>query len=355
MKTDNLAPIIVFAFNRCDSLERLIASLLLNSEAKDSELFLFVDGPRDGNGNDKESINKIREYVATIKGFKSFSVSFSEKNKGLGPSLISGITQVIDENGKAIILEDDLQVTSNFLAFMNKSLDKYKDVGKVFSVCGYSNIVHPDRNYTADTYFCTRSSSWGWATWKDRWDSVDWELKNWKTFKKYSHAFCKWGGSDCWHMLSDWKKGKNSSWAIRFCFAQFLQEKLSLFPIKSKIIYNGNDGRGTNSKKYSRFKFEVDNNCSKDFSYPASVEINKKLYSQAMHYHSIPLRIWSRLMYMATNIKTKWSKIIIQITQKTMRKQVITPPIASIGAAVDFRRILTCRQSDERLTWLEAA
>lgn len=355
MNTKSIAPIVVFAFNRCDSLEKLIESLLLNSEAKDSELFLFVDGPREGNVNDIKGVNQIHEYVLSIKGFRKCTVSFSERNKGLGPSLISGITQVIDEYGKAIILEDDLQVTSNFLAFMNEGLDKYKDVENVFSICGYSNTVHPDKSYIFDTYFCTRSSSWGWATWKDRWDSVDWELKEWKSYKQYSHAFCKWGGSDCWHMLSDWKKGKNSSWAIRFCFAQFLQDKLSLFPIKSKIIYDGNDGRGTNSKKYSRFKFEADNNSSKDFSYPASVGINKKLYSQAMHYHSIPLRIWSRIMYMVTNNQTKWSKFINQITQKTMRKQAITPPITNIGAVVDFRRILTCRQSDERLTWLEAA
>ena len=38
------------------------------------------------------------------------------------------------------------------------------------------------KDYSYDTYFCTRSSSWGWATWADRWNSVDWELEN---FDKY--------------------------------------------------------------------------------------------------------------------------------------------------------------------------
>lgn len=294
---ENLAPIIVFAFNRSDSLARLIKSLLLNSEAAKSDLFLYVDGPRPGNKKDAKNVKEVRDYASTINGFRSVTLKFSECNKGLGPSLIRGITEIINKYGKAIVIEDDLQVTSNFLFYMNKGLCRYEYVERVFSICGYSNAVHPRKEYNFNTYFCTRSSSWGWATWKDRWNSIDWELNNLDGYHRQAGKFNKWGGSDCWHMLTDWKKGKNSSWAIRFCFAQFLQNKLSLFPIKSLVSYGGNDGRGTNSRKYSRMKFDIDTTQSKVFTYPDQVELNHTLYRQAMHYHSIPLRIWSRIMY----------------------------------------------------------
>ncbi len=294
---ENFAPIIVFAFNRCDSLERLIKSLLLNSEAAASDLYIYIDGPRPGKESDVENVKKVRDYASSVCGFRNVTINPSEFNRGLGPSLIRGITEVINKYGKAIVIEDDLQVTSNFLAYMNEGLHLYEHNEKVFSICGYSNIVHPQSEYGFNTYFCTRSSSWGWATWKDRWNSVDWDLNNLDSYRNKACEFNKWGGSDCWHMLTDWKKGKNSSWAIRFCFAQFLQDKLSLFPVRSLVSYGGNDGRGTNSRKYSRMKFELDTSLSKVFSYPKKVELNRSLYRQAMHYHSIPLRIWSRIMY----------------------------------------------------------
>lgn len=292
------APIIVFAFNRLDVLKNTISSLASNPEAKDSELFVFVDGPRPNKKEEKEKVQAVQDYVLTINGFKEVYHRFSSSNKGLGPSIISGVTEIINQYGKAIVLEDDLILTENFLSFMNQGLQKYEKESNVFSICGYTNQVKAPQDYEADAYFCTRSSSWGWATWSDRWNSVDWRLEEWDCHKQYSHAFNKWGGSDCWHMLNDWHDGKNKSWAIRFCFAQFLQNKISLFPIRSLVQNDGFNGEGTNCKKWSRFTCEIDRTTKKEFIWPSTLQINKTLYKQALRYHSIPLRIWSKIMYM---------------------------------------------------------
>ena len=153
-------------------------------------------------------------------------------------------------------------------------------------------------SYQYDSYFCVRSSSWGWATWKDRWDMIDWELMDWNSVERNKSMFNKWGGSDCFGMLDDWKKGKNKSWAIRFCYAQFINNKVSLFPLVSKVSNNGFNGDGTNCKKYNRFVHDFDNGVEKDFKFPAEISVNKSIRKDALSYHSIPIRIWSRLMYM---------------------------------------------------------
>lgn len=44
------APIVVFAFNRLDVLKACIDSLLSNSEVSESDLIVYVDGPREGRG-----------------------------------------------------------------------------------------------------------------------------------------------------------------------------------------------------------------------------------------------------------------------------------------------------------------
>lgn len=291
------APIIVFAFNRLEALKHSIVSLLANDEAKDSDLYVFVDGARPNKQGEAAKVEAVREYVKGIQGFRSLCYDFATENCGLGASIIRGVTEVIDKYGFAIVLEDDLVLAPNFLAFMNEGLQRYKDEQKVFSICGYSNRLKVPKDYTYDTYFCTRSSSWGWATWKDRWNSVDWELKDFEQYENKAKAFNRWGGSDCWKMLNDWHEGRNKSWAIRFCFSQFLQDKLSLFPIVSKVNNDGFDGEGTNCKKWSRFKFDFDESGSKSFSYPEHIEMNNALYKSVMSYNGLLIRAWSRLMY----------------------------------------------------------
>lgn len=293
-----MAPIIIYAFNRPDALKNAITSLLQNEEAKDSDLFVYVDGARFHKEDENDKVRAVQEYVKSITGFKKVTYVFSEVNKGLAKSIIEGTTDVINKYGKAIVLEDDLVFSKNFLSFMNQGLERYEKEERVFSICGYTNKVETPKDYHYDAYFCTRSSSWGWATWADRWNSVNWELKPWEKYSQHAKAFNKWGGSDCYKMLNDWKHGKNNSWAIRFCFAQFLQDRLSLFPIVSKVKSDGFDGRGTHCKKWSRFKYVFDTIENKRFDFPPIISINQTLYKSAMSYNGILIRLWSRIMYL---------------------------------------------------------
>jgi len=292
------APIVIFAFNRVEPLKQCVESLLRNREAADSPLIVFVDGPRDGRDDDKPKVDAVRQYASTIQGFLSVELRFSEKNKKLGPSIIAGVTDVINEYGRAIVVEDDLVLGSNFLSFINQGLDLYQNRPEVFSVCGYTNKVKMPSGYAYDAYFCPRSSSWGWATWKDRWNSCDWQLEEWETVKRRSAAFNRWGGSDCFHMLKEWKEGGNQSWAIRFCYNEFAQGKLSLFPAVSHVQNNGFDGEGTNCKKWSRFESVFDTSDYKTFRFPDNVAVNKSLRRQSLKYHSLYARAFSKLMYL---------------------------------------------------------
>lgn len=292
------APIIVFAFNRLGVLKKTITSLLANPESKESDIYIFVDGPRPEKEGDSVKVQAVIDYVTSVTGFKSTNYYISKKNAGLGPSVIAGVSRIINQFGRAIIVEDDLDVNKNFLAFMNQGLERYEHNSRVFSICGYTNKVLPPKGYNYDSYFCTRSSSWGWATWSDRWNNVNWELEPWDNYTIHAKGFNKWGGSDCWHMLNEWHNGKNKSWAIRFCFAQFLQDKVSLFPIKSLVQNNGFDGEGTNCKKWNRFKYELEDNDKRQFAWPIEISINKDLQGQALKYHSLILRAYSKFMYL---------------------------------------------------------
>ena len=61
------------------------------------------------------------------------------------------------------------------------------------------------------------------------------------------------GGLDMSQMLDDQMKKKIDSWAIRWCYEQSKQNKLTIYPIKSLVINQGLDGSGTHSRKSNQF------------------------------------------------------------------------------------------------------
>lgn len=292
------APIVLFAFNRPDSLKRCVESLLMNNEAAQSDLIVYVDGARSNKMGEAERVLAVQEYVMRITGFRSLTFHFSEINKRLGPSIIAGVTEVINQYERVIVIEDDLIASKNFLAFINLGLNKYAANKEVWSVCGYGNKIQIPQGYDYDGYFCSRSSSWGWGTWKDRWLSCDWDLKDWNSVMQNRKAFNRWGGSDCFSMLNNWHKGLNQSWAIRFCYNQYIQNAVTLFPIVSKIDNKGFDGTGTNCKLYNRFQFDFDNGDNNFFNLPTEIIVNKQLQKEALKYHTKLIRIYSKFMNM---------------------------------------------------------
>ena len=318
------SPIILFAFNRLEAVRRTVESLLQNTEAADSDLYIFVDGPRDHVPTDRDKVGAVQKYVKTIQGFKQVTCTFAEKNKGLGASVIAGVTQVIKQYGRAIVVEDDLYCGKNFLAYMNQGLERYAENKKVFSVCGYTNKVTRPEGYSYDAYACVRSSSWGWGTWSDRWESVDWTLEDWAACEAQAKDFNRWGGSDCYGMLRKWHEGKNQSWAIRFSYSQFVQGKVAIFPMVSKVINEGFNNQGTNCHGWSRFKSDFDASDNKVFQWPDEMTIHPRLLHEALSYHTIWERLYSRVMNLFYRSSTD------NRTSLTVNDSVIEPRMRSL-------------------------
>ena len=292
--SEEIAPVVLFCYNRPEALRRTLAALAACRLAAETELYLFVDGP--ARGEDREKVLAVRKIAEAAEGFRSVSVQASESNRGLGPSIIAGVSAVLENHPSVIVMEDDLRVMPDFLQYMNEGLRRYQAEKGVFSVCGYSNAVKAPSGYAFDAYFCPRSSSWGWGTWQDRWASVDWQPTR-ESLRKNACGFNRWGGSDCAKMLRDWMAGKNKSWAIRFCYSQFLQDKVSVFPVKSLVDPSeGFSGDGTNCKKYSRFRADLQEDALAAFRWPEAISVIPSVRRQALHYHSLLLRLWSRLM-----------------------------------------------------------
>lgn len=291
-------PIAIFAYNRPKSLENLIYSLRNNPLYEDTETFIFIDG------NKEDSDRIVWEKVVGVaekekKRKKNTTIITSETNKGLSKSIIGGVSFVLEKYDAAIVLEDDLVCMPNFLNYMNQAIRFYKDNKDIISICGYGLKIKKTYGYESDVYLSGRSSSWGWATWKDRWNSIDWNVKDWHEFSKNKQeirAFNK-NGSDLFSMLKGYIEGKNNSWAIRFCYSQFKQKKFSIIPFYSLIDNQGFGEDATNCKQtYSRFKIEADNRTEQvNYNLPIEPSPNPYIEKQCYRYHSIRMRIYSKI------------------------------------------------------------
>ena len=293
-----LSPIVIFAFNRPDMLERLMDSLQKNTLFDASPLYIYIDGCR--NETDSLKVAKVIELAQQVCAAKPEyrQVIISTHNQGLGNAIIAGVTSVIQKHGRAIVLEDDLICTPNFLEFMNQALDFYEPDNRIISVCGYGLKIKRPKDYEGDVYLSGRSSSWGWGTWKNRWEQIDWEIKDWKEIssdRKQQKNFNR-NGSDMYGMLKGYMEGRNRSWAIRFCYNQFKLGKYSVCPFLSKIDNKGFGKEATNCKQtYSRFQTNMDTTESNTFNFPKKLLPNNSIAKDCYKYHSITIRIYSKI------------------------------------------------------------
>ena len=238
------APILLFVYNRPEHTRRCIESLLKNSLASESNLFIYADGAKDS--TQQEAVNEVRNYIRSIQGFKQITLMERSENWGLARNIIDGVTTQVNRYGKVIVLEDDLVVAPYFLQFMNDALEVYKNEPRVghIQACDFTQ----DSSLPA-TFLIKWTGSWGWATWDRAWKHFNPngnELLQELEERKLTHVFDFNGKYGFTRMLRRQIEGKNNSWAIRWNACLFLKDILSLNVGRSLVQNEGFDGSGTN-------------------------------------------------------------------------------------------------------------
>jgi len=253
----NLAPIVLFVYNRPWHTRQTVEALKNNRFAADSDLIIYSDGPQ--NESQAPLVNEVRNYIKTLDGFKSINIIEHKNNLGLANSIITGVTEVIKQYQKVVVLEDDLVTSSFFLKFLNDGLNVFQDEQDVISIHAY---FYPVRNIIQlpETFFLKGAECWGWATWKRGWDLFNpngAELLNELKMRKLTNSFDFQGALKYTEMLSRQIKGLNDSWAIRWQASAFVQNKLTLYPKHSFVKNIGCDLSGTHSGKTNKFDVEI--------------------------------------------------------------------------------------------------
>ncbi|WP_294082064.1 glycosyltransferase [Proteiniphilum sp. UBA5384] len=240
----SLSPVLLFTYNRPLHTQKTLSALLENKLCKESELFVFSDGCKDE--VDAKDVKEVRKIIHAIDGFRKVHIIENNDNQGLANNIIGGVTKVIEEYGKVIVMEDDLVTSPYFLTFMNEALDMFENENRIGHIHGYCYPL-PE---LPDAFLIKWAGSWGWATWKRAWQEFNSDgkaLLNEIKSRKLSRTFDFNGKYPYTRMLRRQVKGQNNSWAIRWNASLFLKDMLSVNAGRSLVKNIGFDGSGTHS------------------------------------------------------------------------------------------------------------
>lgn len=236
------APITLFVYMRPAHTRRTVEALQKNALAQDSDLIVYSDAPK--TEIQAEAVREVRQFIHQIDGFKSITIVERETNYGLARSIIDGVTKVVNERGRIIVLEDDLVTSPCFLTFMNDALDVYQDEETVMHISGYMFPI--DNADLPETFFLKTASCWGWATWSRAWKYFEKNPK--KMLGEYTKQtisrFNMDGDYNSWTQVEQNSRGEIDTWAIFWYASVFNKGGLCLHPKYSMVNNIGHDDTG---------------------------------------------------------------------------------------------------------------
>jgi len=329
-----LAPIVLFTYNRPEHTQQVLDALALNNEAKESILYIYCDGAKPlATEQELEKINIVKSIATKEHRFKEVVVIEQQKNKGLANSIIDGVSEIINEHGKIIVLEDDIKVELGFLNYMNTALDCFENKQEVFHINGFNNESNL-QYLLKDYYFLHFMSCWGWATWKDRWSKIN---KDYHYFYNKLHEnpadLAKFNYDNVLNFDEQLKAnidGKIKTWAILWFSTVYFNNGLCLTPKYSFVENIGMDGTGIhcdvneNHKKlyHSKNVPLIDFYKKLEFKEPKLAKIHLKMfYKYGQHFSyfhkikEIVVRNWIKLKSIIKKLIGYKKEILIEQIQ----------------------------------------
>lgn len=257
----NLAPIIVFCYNRPWHVEQTLEALSRNELADQSTLYIYCDGPKpDASTEQLQKIQDVRQVVRRRQWCKEVYIVEREKNIGLMNNIAEGVTYIVNKYGRVIVLEDDMITSPGTLTYFNDALHIYQNEEKVMHIVSY---MFPHRWPLPSTFLYTVPyPGGGWATWSRAWKYYPTDIEplynywkdKWSYFNYWDHD-----GTDLVVQLVDNYKGTLRTWFIRWYAVMLKMGGLTLYPGKSLVTNTGFDGTGDNCVRLEQNPYWISN------------------------------------------------------------------------------------------------
>ena len=284
--------IIIFAYNRPKNLKKNIKNLL---NLKGRKLYFVLDGHK--NSDDRNKTEKVHQIVNKSK-FKKKKILKFQNNIGVRNIFKKGLDWVFKFERKIIIIEDDVIIKKDFFDWADLLLEKHKNNKKISQISANNVNDKITKNKKNDFFISKYSNIWGWATWKDRWESYDNTFSKLNKILGSKKIFITKKEEKYWkkYFILHKKNKKYGSWDFAWTYTNFLKKRYSIVPKKNLSINTGLiSGTGQNPNKLAKLKLSSLKKNKKKINLNIIHEYD--LYSSANIYSipSLNFRIKSKL------------------------------------------------------------
>lgn len=288
-------PIVLIVFNRPEQTRLIFQSI---RKLKPKYLFIISDGVRDGFHNEEIKVNEVRKIFDEIDWECNINKNFSIPNLGLEKRVLTGLSWVFSLVDKAIILEDDCLPHESFFQFCDELLNRYRNDQRIGMISG--DNYWPNKEISKESYaFSNYTLTWGWATWSDRWNSFDPELKHYDKSMKdkvLNNLFKKKIELSYWKEIFD---KRYIEWDYCWLITNWSQSRLCIYPGKNLIsnIGFGYMATHTTDDSHHLANYSLDE-IEYPLIHPSFIAINHKTETEIR-----------KILYSITTIKWLRSKI----------------------------------------------
>ena len=261
MSDEKQCCVVIFGYDRPDSLRETILSLLPYMDDLGINVTIHLDGPK--GSEDLDRVEMCHDVAREFSSGREYQLIRQTENIGLKRSVLECMDRLFDTYERVIVCEDDLIFHPIYLRFVLASLDKYEKDPSIYQVTGYAV-----ENYAKEVVFPRTvdfSSSWGWATWRDRWESFRRTEVSYADIlvKKENRSDFNIGGSFPFDLiLTRMMAGTVHSWAIEWYAFIWSRKGLVICPSDNLVLNKGFDGKGTSRKIFFNEISPVSENIS---------------------------------------------------------------------------------------------
>ncbi len=230
-------PVLAIVYNRVTFTHDLFTVL---HKVKPARLYVAADGPLENDRIDCQLCLETR-CVFMPEWDCEMKTLFFDKHYGKSQMVVNAINWFFENEPEGIVLFDDTLPNLNFFTYCKELLDLYRDDTRIAHIGGCNIYKHNlwDKSY----FFSAYPHTWGFATWRNRWEGFDLNMKDLESFdfneisNKYSFkskVFNFWQRR--YHLL---QKNNVDLWEYQYFFHLWKTGGLSVVPSVNLVNNRG--------------------------------------------------------------------------------------------------------------------
>lgn len=165
-------PVLYMTFARPDYARQTWNAI---KAAKPRTLYFYSNKGREEKTDEVARNEIIRSYIKEIDWECNLHTWFRDEYVDVYTSLLGAKQWAFKNEDRLIMLEEDCLASLAFFEFCDHFLELYKDDMRINFVTGNNYAIGYHEN-DVDHYITRSIHHHGWATWKDRWDMIDFNM-----------------------------------------------------------------------------------------------------------------------------------------------------------------------------------